>query len=684
MTKVTVFIPYYNDAKYLKYSIESVLNQSFEDLELLLINHASTDNSKEIARSYTDPRIKHIDLAENLGAGGGHILDLALKNAQGEYLKFFCADDILKENCLERQVKAFEEKPSTIAVFAGMSYIDDDGNDCRKMKDYVPEKYDRFSLLRKLFEGVSPVSYPTAMARIDALRKIEPNFLFVQSFDVTMWIQLCILGEIEILPEPLVNYRIGPNQISNFVEREDLLRRIIFEIPKLLKYFYKIKDLELLLKVFPEIKAYYADLREDHSLIPAAICLVAKDLPSQNALFSFNIHKNFAIEELYEMMQNEVTSNKIKHKLGFGIKDFRSLACSYYEGLVSKSTAFKNISQGGSNQSGPKKSRIAKLKMSYKKRLAQIGKCIHSVKSILNKSFSSATKDESFNPLISIIIPVFNGSNFLAEAINSALAQTYKNIEILVVNDGSNDDGKSREVAKSFGNRIRYFEKENGGVSSALNLGIREMKGEYFSWLSHDDIYYPNKVLNQINILRSLERKDIIIYGQWEILFDETGKKSTIAFAKKHKKKDLEKSLYPLLNGLINGLTLLIPRKCFFEIDFFDEKLKTVQDYDLWLKILRKYPVYLDRSVSVVTRIHKNSQSSNIRDFKEENEYWINAVKSLGKAEIKYLFGSKLKFYRKVLYALSDSPYTKALLFVVSLTVLEQAKKSWWRKLKKF
>ena len=84
----------------------------------------------------------------------------------------------------------------------------------------------------------------------------------------------------------------------------------------------------------------------------------------------------------------------------------------------------------------------------------------------------------AFFPKVSIIIPVYNGANYMREAIDSALAQTYTNIEVVVVNDGSRDDGATREVALSYGDRIRYIEKENGGVSSALNRGIRDMTGE--------------------------------------------------------------------------------------------------------------------------------------------------------------------------------------------------------------
>ena len=103
------------------------------------------------------------------------------------------------------------------------------------------------------------------------------------------------------------------------------------------------------------------------------------------------------------------------------------------------------------------------------------------------------------NPKVSIIIPVYNGEMYIKEAIDSALAQTYKNFEVIVVNDGSSD--KTDEICKSYGSKIRYFKKENGGVSTALNLGIKKMNGEYFSWLSHDDLYLPNKIKEQINYL---------------------------------------------------------------------------------------------------------------------------------------------------------------------------------------
>ena len=114
---------------------------------------------------------------------------------------------------------------------------------------------------------------------------------------------------------------------------------------------------------------------------------------------------------------------------------------------------------------------------------------------------------QQMQPKVSIIIPVYNGSNYLQEAIDSALAQTYPNCEILVINDGSCDEGKTEAIALSYGDRIRYFKKENGGVATAVNYGIEHMTGDYFAWLSHDDYYLPHKIERQMRAIVDVYKK---------------------------------------------------------------------------------------------------------------------------------------------------------------------------------
>lgn len=110
---------------------------------------------------------------------------------------------------------------------------------------------------------------------------------------------------------------------------------------------------------------------------------------------------------------------------------------------------------------------------------------------------------EMSNPKVSIVIPVYNGANYLKEAIDSALAQDYGNYEVIVVNDGSNDSGETEKIALSYGDKIRYLKKENGGVATALNFAIEKAEGEYVSWLSHDDAYFSNKLSSQIAALNA-------------------------------------------------------------------------------------------------------------------------------------------------------------------------------------
>jgi len=192
-----------------------------------------------------------------------------------------------------------------------------------------------------------------------------------------------------------------------------------------------------------------------------------------------------------------------------------------------------------------------------------------------------------FNPMVSIIIPVYNGGDFLAHAIDSALAQTYQNVEILVVNDGSNDSGETERIALSYGARIRYFEKPNGGVASALNMAIDKMSGEYFSWLSHDDLYAIGKVSNQIKMLASMpysEHERTIIYSDFSVFY--TDSENTIPILMRGVPPEQFRYWLTLENTL-HGCTLLIPRVALIEMGGFDERLRTTQDYDLWFKMAK-------------------------------------------------------------------------------------------------
>jgi len=206
-----------------------------------------------------------------------------------------------------------------------------------------------------------------------------------------------------------------------------------------------------------------------------------------------------------------------------------------------------------------------------------------------------------FNPKVTIVIPVYNWSNYLWESIESALNQTYKNIEILVINDWSNDMWATEKIALSFGNKINYIYKENGWVATALNLWIEKASWEYVSWLSHDDLYYPNKIEEQVKFLGWLENNEnIIISTNYELINE-----NWIFISEINSSYKSEELLYKLLiKSFLNWCTLLIPKKAFLEIWYFDITLKTTQDYHLWFKFMKKYTFINLNETLVKSRQH--------------------------------------------------------------------------------
>ena len=232
------------------------------------------------------------------------------------------------------------------------------------------------------------------------------------------------------------------------------------------------------------------------------------------------------------------------------------------------------------------------------------------------------------NPLVSIIIPVYNGSNFLENAIRCALDQDYSNLEIIVVNDGSNDNGKTEKIARSFGDKIRYYYKENGGVSSALNYGISVMRGDYFSWLSHDDSYSSSKISDAIDILNSQKKIGTRCVAFTDGYFISSSGKCIRKFKQFFKHSGYYSGLEVIKamtsKGTLNGCCMTIPRSAFEEIGYFDESLRYSQDALMWYRLfLSGYGLVVDHKENVMYRLHDKQTSQLRRDLYEHDSQII-------------------------------------------------------------
>lgn len=235
------------------------------------------------------------------------------------------------------------------------------------------------------------------------------------------------------------------------------------------------------------------------------------------------------------------------------------------------------------------------------------------------------SEETMYQPKISIVIPAYNASNYLAEAINSALAQTYSNVEVIVVNDGSKDDGATERVALSYGNKIRYFSKENGGSSSALNMGIANMTGEWFSWLSHDDLYTPDKLKKQIEYINSLtvneeDFENHIFFSASELINAEG--KVIRAFNKKCANQLASTVNSFSHNGHLiaspttytfHGCSCLVHKNAIAEVGCFDEELRLLNDVDFWFRLYSAgFKVHYIPQPLVKGRVHAKQVSKSI------------------------------------------------------------------------
>ena len=224
----------------------------------------------------------------------------------------------------------------------------------------------------------------------------------------------------------------------------------------------------------------------------------------------------------------------------------------------------------------------------------------------------------------------------------------------------------------------QVYKEKNGGVASALNLGITLSKGEYISWLSHDDLYKPDKIQKQIAFLSSQKSKDCILWSNYELIDEKGSTIAVTAFEASNNSYHLTSSMYPLFRGLIHGCSLLIPKslltQCQTNGKFFDESLKYTQDYDLWYKLFPNSSVFFMRDVLISSRVHANQDSKKIKSFEECDRLWIGMYKTLDETQIPTISESRESLVEELFDLTKGAHYVEASKFFSNeITRLKQS-----------
>jgi len=187
---------------------------------------------------------------------------------------------------------------------------------------------------------------------------------------------------------------------------------------------------------------------------------------------------------------------------------------------------------------------------------------------------------------ISVIIPTYNREVTLERAIKSVLAQTHRNFELIVIDDGSTDN--TNLIIDKYSRKIRYFSKLHAGVSSARNLGLEKSEGTWVAFLDSDDYWLPKKLERQLKYLTNHP-------GMMIVQTDEQWIRNGVPVnpMKKHKKHSGWIFRYCLPLCIVSPSAVLIHQKVFNDVGVFDESFPVCEDYDLWLRIAIKYQIGL-------------------------------------------------------------------------------------------
>lgn len=197
--------------------------------------------------------------------------------------------------------------------------------------------------------------------------------------------------------------------------------------------------------------------------------------------------------------------------------------------------------------------------------------------------------------MVSVIIPTFNRRDYITTALDSVVAQTYKDYEIIIIDDGSTDDtGEVLHTYQPY--NLRYFYQENRGIAASRNRGIRESRGEFIALLDSDDYWRPEKLEQQLKAFREHPQCGLVATRCSSI--DPGGR-----FRRQNRPGKSGWVLPDLFRAnFIRTSSALITRECFNNVGLFDESLPECEEYDLWLRIARHYPIaFINESLTVYT-----------------------------------------------------------------------------------
>ncbi len=620
MPKVSVILPTYNQERYISAAIESVLHQTYQDFEIIVVNDASSDGTIDCVQSYKDSPIQLYSLKQNQGESAA--TNFGIQKAQGEWIAILHSDDVFALDKLEKQINFTQENPNVSAVLSQVKVIDEIGQPLPfgthpLQRIFSQSNRTRFQWLNHFFTKDNCLCQTSAMIRRQCYEKIGVYDLrFRQIPDFDFWVRFCLHYELHILSEPLIYYRVHDSNISE-IKPETLIRHNL-ELTQILKHYRCAEVNHNFSLIFPN-SPYNSQIQANSSLAEFGLAIQA--LRTQRSP-----HQYFGLDLLYQLFKHPKKAEKIQKFCNFSVSDLKKLTGELDLFKIAASQTLKS-------QLKQTRSQLKQLEAQHQQLL--------SVQETLTQPTLNQVSENSL-PLVSILIPTYNGEAFITEALQSAFSQTYPNLEIIISDDNSTDNTLNivQTIQRNSNFNLGVFTHPNYGLVGNLNFCMKQARGKYIKFLFQDDLLEPNCIEAMVNLAET-DANIGLVFSRRNIIIASGSESNPSCQAAYRGTKDLHQKWSKLqslqsgqtlladpkcLQGTPNKIgeptTVLIPKSVIDKLGSFDATLQQLLDVDLWFRILGRYNVgFIDQPLSCL-RIHSGQQTQkniskgqNIKDY---------------------------------------------------------------------
>jgi glycosyltransferase involved in cell wall biosynthesis len=325
MPKISVILTSYNHDKFISEAIDSVLQQTFQDFELIIWDDASSDHSWYLINQYTDPRIKAFRNDLNKGPVFG--INKAISEiATGEYIAMHHSDDVWELDKLQKQIDFLAVHPEIGAVFSDALAINEQSEPLSDKQHFYADvfkqsKRSRYEWLYFFFNTGNALCHPSLLIRKQCYADCglyNPSLAQVPDFD--MWIRLCLKYEIHVLPDALVKFRVLDREANTSGNRPETRIRGLYEYYKVLANFQAIQSLDELVKIFPKAQKYYRKEVKNAGFALAMVALEEKPFPFTEL---------FGLEVLSKALADPVQVVEIKQFYNFDYQNLIAISAQH-------------------------------------------------------------------------------------------------------------------------------------------------------------------------------------------------------------------------------------------------------------------------------------------------------------------------------------------------------------------